>query len=414
MNRKNIWIIMMAIGAVLFSFGGGLYISSLTSNNSGNNNEVDEQNEIDKSGQNLENKNEEKENNNEVEENDNKDNENKEIENNNIEGKNDDIEKPKEEKEDNNEEKTEFTVSFNSNGGSVVAKQVVNKNGKVVEPKNPTRQGYEFVDWYLNNKKYDFNTNVTSDIILVAQWNEILIEKTIKETEDIPYTTRTVDEVNMLTGTKQTVTEGVNGIKEIEYRVVYNSKNEEVSREKVKETVKKASVEKVEKVGISDFNLNENIKYYEDETYWGCCSMFQLKPACSNKTIGELMEIYPDYAKYLDVEISEGYRDPNENVSTLYYIDTYFPSCVSDVPNNILNELKKAKGRHFEVRYSSPGFSYIWFANEKSPEYLYNDIEKKYDIHTVCGCGDIPEGIDYNLILDEDACVKYNLSCGRW
>ncbi len=76
-----------------------------------------------------------------------------------------------------------FVVSFNSNGGSSVQSQTIVNNGKVTKPNNPTRVGYTFKEWQLNNKKYDFNTPVTSNITLVALWikNETQTTTTLKE-----------------------------------------------------------------------------------------------------------------------------------------------------------------------------------------------------------------------------------------
>ncbi|MBP5684501.1 MAG: InlB B-repeat-containing protein [Bacilli bacterium] len=66
---------------------------------------------------------------------------------------------------------TYYTVTFNSNGGSSVASQSVIKNGKATKPANPTKTGYTFKEWQLNNQTYDFNTPVTSNITLTAVWN---------------------------------------------------------------------------------------------------------------------------------------------------------------------------------------------------------------------------------------------------
>jgi len=66
-----------------------------------------------------------------------------------------------------------FTVTFNSNGGSSVAKQSVLEGNKVKKPANPTRSGYTFKGWYLNGKAYNFNTAVSKNITLTAQWTAI-------------------------------------------------------------------------------------------------------------------------------------------------------------------------------------------------------------------------------------------------
>ena len=47
----------------------------------------------------------------------------------------------------------EYSVKFNTAGG--------------------TREGYEFAGWYLNDKLFDFNTKITSDMTLEAKWNKI-------------------------------------------------------------------------------------------------------------------------------------------------------------------------------------------------------------------------------------------------
>lgn len=63
-----------------------------------------------------------------------------------------------------------FTVTFNSDGGSSVSKQIVSKNNKVKKPTNPTKKGYTFVSWTYNGVAYDFNKKVTSNMTLKATW----------------------------------------------------------------------------------------------------------------------------------------------------------------------------------------------------------------------------------------------------
>ncbi|MBQ7140193.1 MAG: InlB B-repeat-containing protein [Bacilli bacterium] len=67
-------------------------------------------------------------------------------------------------------EEDTFTVTFDSKGGSSVATQTVKKDEKSLKPADPTRDGYKFNGWYLNNKKYDFNTKITGNITLIAKW----------------------------------------------------------------------------------------------------------------------------------------------------------------------------------------------------------------------------------------------------
>ena len=70
-------------------------------------------------------------------------------------------------------EKT-FTVTFDSNGGSAVASQTVKEGEKAVKPANPTRSNYTFEGWFTDEtlkNAYDFNTPVTGDITLYADWD---------------------------------------------------------------------------------------------------------------------------------------------------------------------------------------------------------------------------------------------------
>lgn len=66
---------------------------------------------------------------------------------------------------------TPRSVEFNSNGGSAVDTKYVNSGTKVTAPSDPTKTGYNFGEWQLNSSEFDFaNTNVTSNITLVATW----------------------------------------------------------------------------------------------------------------------------------------------------------------------------------------------------------------------------------------------------
>lgn len=63
----------------------------------------------------------------------------------------------------------EFTVTFDTDGGSAVSEQKV-LNTSAIEPNEPKKNGYDFAGWYLNDTKYTFDTNVTKDITLKAHW----------------------------------------------------------------------------------------------------------------------------------------------------------------------------------------------------------------------------------------------------
>ena len=77
----------------------------------------------------------------------------------------------------NNEPKPEpfkgFEVTFDSQGGSAVAKAKVDKDAKVPEPEAPTKDGYVFYTWFTEStfeNVYDFDTPVTESFTLYAKW----------------------------------------------------------------------------------------------------------------------------------------------------------------------------------------------------------------------------------------------------
>jgi uncharacterized repeat protein (TIGR02543 family) len=68
----------------------------------------------------------------------------------------------------------QYTVTFNTNGGSSVPSQTVSHGDGAGRPANPTKTGYTFEDWYDDyGLPYDFSTPVTGNTDLYAQWNPI-------------------------------------------------------------------------------------------------------------------------------------------------------------------------------------------------------------------------------------------------
>ena len=70
---------------------------------------------------------------------------------------------------------TNYTVTFDSNGGSSVTKQTVASGKTVSEPADPTREGYVFDGWYIDKEltdAYDFGDKVTKSFTLYAKWTE--------------------------------------------------------------------------------------------------------------------------------------------------------------------------------------------------------------------------------------------------
>ncbi|HOI46358.1 MAG TPA: InlB B-repeat-containing protein, partial [Bacilli bacterium] len=66
-----------------------------------------------------------------------------------------------------------YTVTFESNDGTMVANQTINYGGTVVTPTAPTKTGYTFDGWYANSElttAYNFSNLVTANMTLYAKW----------------------------------------------------------------------------------------------------------------------------------------------------------------------------------------------------------------------------------------------------
>ena len=67
-----------------------------------------------------------------------------------------------------------YTVRFETDGGTPVASQTVNRGERVRKPQDPTREGAAFMGWYRTGEgaDYDFSAPVTASFTLYAQWAE--------------------------------------------------------------------------------------------------------------------------------------------------------------------------------------------------------------------------------------------------
>lgn len=69
----------------------------------------------------------------------------------------------------------QYTVTFDSKGGSAVASQTVDYNQTATKPNDPTKTDYEFKGWFTDDgifaEEFDFNTAITADTTLFAKWD---------------------------------------------------------------------------------------------------------------------------------------------------------------------------------------------------------------------------------------------------
>ena len=69
----------------------------------------------------------------------------------------------------------EYTVTFETGGGSAVEKQTVESGDSVSRPEDPEKEGFVFGGWYADSDltvPYDFGSRVTESITLYAKWTE--------------------------------------------------------------------------------------------------------------------------------------------------------------------------------------------------------------------------------------------------
>ena len=76
---------------------------------------------------------------------------------------------------------TFYYVVFDSNGGSRINNLKVKLNDTVSKPEDPTKKGYNFKYWALENTEYDFDSKVRSNIKLIAIWEKEVEEEASEE-----------------------------------------------------------------------------------------------------------------------------------------------------------------------------------------------------------------------------------------
>ncbi len=77
-----------------------------------------------------------------------------------------------------------FMVTFDSQGGSLVESQTVEKGKTATKPTDPTRMGFDFDGWFLdlNNTSdgsFSFDTKIEKDTTLYAKWNTVVEENIV-------------------------------------------------------------------------------------------------------------------------------------------------------------------------------------------------------------------------------------------
>jgi len=70
----------------------------------------------------------------------------------------------------------EYTVNFNTNGGSIINSKKVKEGEKLSRPSDPTKVNYRFMGWYEDSnltKVFNFDTPITKEITLYVKWEKV-------------------------------------------------------------------------------------------------------------------------------------------------------------------------------------------------------------------------------------------------
>jgi len=63
-----------------------------------------------------------------------------------------------------------FVVTFDTNGGNEITSIEVAKKETATKPTDPTKEGYDFVGWYIGEEEYNFQSPVTDNLTLTAKF----------------------------------------------------------------------------------------------------------------------------------------------------------------------------------------------------------------------------------------------------
>ena len=72
-------------------------------------------------------------------------------------------------------QKNEFTITFDTQGGSEVKPITIAEGATITLPRNPTKEGYIFDGWYLSDEfieKFNSTQTISSNITVYAKWKE--------------------------------------------------------------------------------------------------------------------------------------------------------------------------------------------------------------------------------------------------
>ncbi len=353
-----------------------------------------------------------------------------------------------------------YLVTFDSDGGNKIESELIDKGNKATKPNNPVKEGYQFIEWQLDGKAFDFNTTITEDITLKAKWKK---EKTDDSTTNPSQTntskktikTSLISQKNLGSGYRVNLTSNIQitvtieGNKNLVDKIMEKDLNlyidlkglkagthtVEVKTENIHDGLSysfnpsKVSVKITSENGSSEtskpetsgtINLNDNVMYTETGFASEDFMSWKIKDACLNKTIAELKKFDPNYNKsYLEDLIS--YTDNTLITKKIFLSDsaltllTIFPNCKDTIPSSYRNIFDNVMGWTFlsienntlKVRYISLDERYKYSSYHQNLDLSQYNLTVP-DPYSGGGTPPTPQ------ILTEKVCEEYHLKCDRW
>lgn len=353
-----------------------------------------------------------------------------------------------------------FKVVFDSNGGSKIISQVINENEKITSPSNPTKSGYKFVEWQLNNKKFDFDSKITKDLTLKAKWEklntsennsnnnnsnngsignsneEIITRKFIYKNpvfatyfqpkDLIVEFDSKMDFELIITGPKSILELSDNELRNkislsLDYSNAkvgvtslnvlasfsYSNMSATITPKSLPVKISKGLTSSVDKI-----NLNENIKV-EEKSYGYCGDSYYIAASNIKEVFGNYYDGYMVYFNDSSINFDTSNLIYDESKTNEAYAK--MEAAAKKKTKGFKNIILKRNGNKltFQFGYLEITGKYGYFSEEynlKVANYRneLSDITKSLTL-VAHRCGSLNE-----MVLNEALCSEYNLTCDRW
>ena len=268
----------------------------------------------------------------------------------------DDINKKTEE----DEKLITYRVTFDTDGGNPIESQVVKKDEKVLKPSTPVKDGYNFIEWQLDNQFFDFDTIIIQDITLQAKW-----EKKANNPPTNPGTTNN------------------------------NSSNPSSNNPPSKPNVPD------NKVDSSNANTNSDSQTTNSSD----------NTPSSEENNNTQQPVTPPKEE----DTHKGIINLNDNV--MYITGDIVYECEHCISTSVIQKINSSKG----ITHRGLDDSYAWIRSINIPEGKYSSGYTGNNIGVIeswlinCGANMVGGDSDWEpKLLTEQVCNEYKLSCDRW